>query len=219
MWSRAGLVLISVAIMGTFADARADQAPASPRRHTGTRIMYVGLAASLTGVALGAFAVGLGNDRPDAAVPFYAASGVTLGLGALALASGSYLRATSPAEAPDAISLDPVRARHRNERRVGIALIGAGAAITLTGLAHAVGAYRDQDLADAQCPGGACNADGARLVARSHTLGLAADMLVGTGVIGLAGGIILYRGGRDGGPRVVPVIGPREAGAAIFGHF
>lgn len=201
--------------------ARADDASSptpNPRRRTGTRIAYAGLTASLTGVALGAFAIGLGNDRPDAARPFYAASGISLGLGAIGLATGFYVRATSPEDPPDAISLDPIRSRHRSERRAGIVIGGLGAASLATGIAHAVGAYRDNDLAKAQCPGGVCNADGTRLVSRSQTLVLAADMLMATGAIALAGGIILYRGGSDPA-RVVPVAGAHQVGAVVVGHF
>ena len=89
----------------------------------------------------------------------------------------------------------------------------------VTGIAHVVGAYRDNDLADAQCPHGACNADGARLLARSKTLALAAELLIGPGAIALAGGIILYRGGRDTGPHLVPVVDTHVIGTSLVGRF
>ncbi len=199
--------------------ARADEAVSSTRRQTGTKIAYGGLASALTGVALGAFAIGLGNDRPDAARPFYVASFVTLGLGAAGLATGLYLRATSPPGPPDPVALDPVRARHRNERRAGIVLMGLGAAVLVTGIAHGVGAWRDDDLASDHCPDNICDADGARLSKRAHTLALAADMLIGTGAVGFAGGVILFRGGRDTGAQVVPAVGAHQAGAALVGRF
>jgi len=217
------IAIVLGGLVGSSVVARADElaspAPANPRRRTGTRIAYAGVAATLTGIAVGAFAIGLGNDRPDAARPFFAASGISLGLGAIGLATGFYLRGTSPEDPPDAISLDRVRARHRNERRVGVALVGLGAAVLITGIAHAVGAYYDNDLAKDRCPDGTCDASGARLLARSHTMALAADMLIGTGTIGLAGGIILYRGGRDTRASVTPVVGTHQVGAAVAGRF
>jgi hypothetical protein len=196
-----------------------DAPPPNPRRRLGTKITWAGVAAFLTGGAVGAFAIGLSMDRPEAAKPFFAAAGVSLGLGVIGIVTGVYVRATSPGDAPDAISQDRVRARHRNERRVGIAMMGASAAVLATGIAHFVGAWRDDDLSHAQCPQGVCNDDGARLQSRSHTLLLAAYMLSGPGVIGLAGGLALYRGGRDTGARIVPVAGAHDAGAAIVGHF
>lgn len=211
-----GLVVIAIVLGSSIAHA---EGPANPRRRLGTKIAYAGLASSLTGIAVGAFAIGLGMDRPDAARPFYAVGYGTLGLGAIGLAAGFYLRRTSPEAPPDPIALDPVRSRHRTERRVGVALGGLGAAVLITGLAHAVGAYRDDSLADAQCPNGICNPDGARLLSRSKTLALAAEMLIGTGAVGLAGGVILYRGGRDTGPRLVPVAGPHLVGTAVVGRF
>lgn len=217
------LAVIAVLLAGAAMTARADDAvtasATSSRRKTGTRIAYGGLAATLTGVAVGAFAIGLGNDRPDAATPFYAASGVAFGLGAIGLATGFYLRGTSPDDAPDPIAADPIRSRRRTERRVGIALAGAGAAVLITGLAHAVGAYHDNKLAEAQCPNGFCSAGGEHLLARSKTLALAAGLLIGPGAIGLAGGLILYRGARDTGPRLVPVADAHSAGVAFVGGF
>jgi hypothetical protein len=213
---RAGLCLAVIATLLGVSEARAD---GNPRRRTGTKLAHVGLAGTLTGIAVGAFAIGLGNDRPEAAKPFYAASAIAFGVGAVGFATGFYLRATSPVDPPDAITLDPVRARHRNERRAGIAIGGLGAAVLITGIAHGIGAWRDNDLAAAQCPNGVCTANGARLLSRAHTLALAADMLIGTGALGLAGGIILYRGGRDDGPRVVPVVAPDQVTAAVSGRF
>ncbi|MEO8706614.1 MAG: hypothetical protein ABI867_41700 [Kofleriaceae bacterium] len=210
-------VVAIAALVGWAGTASADGA--NRRRRTGTRVAYVGLTSTLAGIALGAFAIGLGNDRPDAAKPFYAASAITLGGGSIALATGLTLRATSPQDPPDAISLDQVRARHRNERRAGIAIGGVGASILITGIAHAIGAWRDNQLAQDQCPDGLCSVNGARLFQRAHTLSHAADLLVGMGAVGLAGGIILYRGGRDTGTRLVPLAGANQVGAAAIGHF
>jgi len=189
----------------------------NPRRHRGTRIAKVGLGATLTGIAVGSFAIGLGNDRPDAARPFYYVAGVSLGAGVLGLATGLYLRATSPVDPPDAIARDPVRSRHRAERRAGVAIGGLGAAAVITGIAHAIGAIYDDRLADRRCADGVCGPDGDRLRARSHTMALAAYMLTGMGAIGIAGGVILYRGGRDA--VVTPVVGMHSVGAGISGSF
>ena len=92
-----GLVVIATVVSS---NAHAE-GPANPRRRLGTKIAYAGLASSLTGIAVGAFAIGLGMDRPDAARPFYAVGYGALGLGAIGLATGFYLRRTSPKDPPD----------------------------------------------------------------------------------------------------------------------
>lgn len=171
----------------------------------------------LVGAALGGTAAGL-SDYPDTQRDFALSAVITGGVGTLALATGLYLRATSPGEPPDAISLDPVRRRHRAERRVGFALAGLGSIAVAVGVAHAVGSVHDGGLADAQCPGGTCNADGERLRARAHTLALAAEMLIGPGLVGALGGIVMYRAAPDRA-QVAPMVGPGEVGAMVMGRF
>jgi hypothetical protein len=181
--------VVLIAALGGGADA------GNSRRRTGNRLAQGGVAATITGIVVGSFAIGLSNGRPDAAKPFFAASLVSFGLGAVGLTSGLYLRATSPGDPPDAIALDPVRSRRRNERRVGVGLIGASAAVLITGILHGIGAAYDNHLAAERCTEDVCDAGGARLRSRAHTMALASDMLTGMGAIGLAGGFILYRGG------------------------
>lgn len=204
--------IVLVAALGSVAHA-------DDRHRKGTRIAKIGLGATLTGIAMGAFAIGLGNDRPDAAKPFFAGSAVLLGSGVGLLAGGFYLRGTSEAD-PDPLANDPVRARHRAERRAGVALIGIGGVVLITGVLHGIGAYYDNHLASDRCaPDGTCAPGGERLRSRSHTMALAADMLIGTGAIGVAGGVILYRGGRDTGPQLSPMIGSDQVGATVGGRF
>ncbi len=207
--------IVVVAAVASAAPARADEPHA--RRKTGTRIAQVGAGAILLGAAFEGTAAGLG-DHPGPQNGFAVAGGVTAGVGLLALGVGLYLRETSPPEPPDAISLDPVRSRHRWERRVGVAVAGLGALAVAVGTAHAVGSVHDSGLADDQCPNGACNADGARLQARAHTLALAAELLIGPGLVGLVGGIVLYHSAPDT-VQVVPVIAPERVGAAVILRF
>ena len=207
---------IVAAVALAAAPARADEP--HTRRKTGTRIADVGVGALLLGAAFEGTAAGLG-DHPDPQRGFAIAGGVSAGIGAIALGIGLYVRATSPAEPPDAISLDPLRSRHRWERRVGVAVASLGALAVAVGVAHAIGSAHDSGLADDQCPGGACNADGARLQARAHTLALAAELLIGPGAVGVVGGIVLYRSAPDTGVQIVPMIAPERVGAAVVVRF
>ena len=207
---RTAIVIAAVTIAATPASA--------DRRRIATRIAYGGLTAVLLGIAAEGTAAGLG-DYPDPQRRFAIAGGISTGIGAIGLGLGLYLRATSPAVAPDAISLDPVRSRHRIERRVAVALTSLGALSVAVGVAHAVGAYRDSSLADAQCPNGVCTANGTRLFGRAQTLKLAAEMLIGPGVVGMMGGIVMYRSARDTSAQIVPVVAPTQIGAAVAGRF
>jgi hypothetical protein len=193
----------------------------STRRRIGTEIANVGFTGVLLGVAAEGTAAGLG-DHPAPRSAFEIAGAVTAGLGVIALGIGLYERATSPAEHPDAVSLDPLRRRHRWERRVGVVLSGLGGLATAVGVAHAVGAVRDSTLAEAQCVDGICNADGTRLRSRSETLRLAAELLIGPGIVGGLGGITLYRSAPDvsfSRVQIIPMLTDSQIGAAVAGRF
>jgi hypothetical protein len=94
---------------------------------------------------------------------------------------------------------------HRTRRITGKVIATLGALDIAIGLAHVIGSAYDNHLAGPLCPNHACNADGARLLRRSHTMALAADMLIGMGVVGTAGGVILWVGSppRDDAPPAV----------------
>ena len=196
--------------------ARAD----TPRRHTGTRVTQAGVLLLMAGAASEGTAAGL-SDHPGPQEGFFVTGLALGGVGAVVLGAGLYLRATSDAPPRDAIELDPVRSRHRWERRVGLSIAAAGALVSAVGLAHVVGAVHDHDLADNLCPGGTCNADAERLRARSFTLALASGMLLGPGIVGIAGGLAMYESAPDSGdgPHIVPVAGPDRIGAALVGRF
>jgi hypothetical protein len=210
-------LLAVAAVAGAAATAHAE--PTARRKH-GTRLVQAGTLALMAGAASEGTAAGL-SDHPGPQQGFFAAGLAIGGIGAVLLASGLYLRETSPAEAPDAIARDPVRRRRRWERRVGLSILGAGALVSAVGMAHVVGAVHDHDLADNLCPGGACDADAQRLVARSHTLALASLLLLGPGIVAMAGGAALYVGSPDpdAGVAIVPVATPDQLGAAIVGRF
>jgi hypothetical protein len=190
----------------------------STRRHVGTEIADVGVTGLLLGAAAEGTAAGLG-DHPAPRSAFEIAGGATAGVGVIALGIGLYMRATSPEELPDVVSLDPVRRRHRWERRVGVALASLGGLATAVGVAHAVGAVRDSTLAEAQCVDGMCNADGTRLRSRSETLRLAAELLIGPGVVGGLAGITLYRSAPDVSVQIIPMLTDDQIGAAVVGRF
>jgi hypothetical protein len=193
----------------------------STQRRISTAITNVGVTGLLLGAAAEGTAAGLG-DHPAPRSAFEIAGAVTAGVGVFALGIGLYLRATSPAEPPDVVSLDPVRRRHRWERRVGVVLAGLGGLATAVGVAHAVGAVRDGTLAEAQCVGGICNADGTRLRSRSETLRLAAELLIGPGIVGGLGGITLYRSAPDvsfSRVQIIPMLTEDQIGAAVVGRF
>jgi hypothetical protein len=78
----------SVAVIVAVAGWSVAHAETNPRRRKGTRLAQAGLASTLVGVGVGAFAIGLGNDRPAAARPFFVASGIALGAGTIGLATG-----------------------------------------------------------------------------------------------------------------------------------
>jgi hypothetical protein len=190
----------------------------TPRRRLANRVTLAGAVVLLSAAAAEGTAAGLG-DHPGPQQGFAITGGVLAGAGAVTLGVGLLLRATSPDDAPDAISLDPTRRRHRWERRVGASLAGLGALAATIGVIHAIGAAHDDGLADAQCPGGLCNADGARLQRRAETLRLAAQLLIGPGLVAMTGGIVMYRSAPDQTVELVPVLAPDHAGAAIVGRF
>jgi hypothetical protein len=208
-------VMVAVTLVVTVACATPT------RRRVGTDMTHVGVTALLLGAAAEGTAAGLG-DHPVPRRGFEIAGAVTAGAGVIALGIGLYMRATSPREPPDAVSLDPVRQRHRWERRVGVVLASLGGLATAVGVAHAIGAVRDSTLAEAQCVDGNCDADGNRLRSRSATLRLAAELLIGPGIVGAVGGIMMYRSAPDvsiSRVQIIPTLTDDRIGAAIVGRF